>query len=195
MNIIEFNKKNIVNYLNNKNIKIDNIDEIFNKMKIEIGEKKNSPYAYIDEEDSYKMIISEDISETDRYKWLNHEMIHVISNNQPTVNEINVGGVIVEDKEKDIWIGHKLNEAITEYINQQIINDKYSNYYDRYLEALNYIISIIGEDIILKAYFTNNLNLIVSFMIDKTGKTKEEIFRFIDLIDKLYEEDEYKLKI
>ena len=149
MNIIEFNKKNIVNYLNSKDIKIDNIDEIFSKMKIEVGEKQNSPYACIDQNDSYKMIISEDVPEEERYKWLNHEMIHVISNNQPTVNEVNVGGVIIEDKEKDIWIGHKLNEAITEYINQSIINDKYSDYYDRYLEALDYIISIIGEDIIL----------------------------------------------
>ena len=43
-------------------------------------------------------------------------MIHIISNNQDTVNDINVGGIIILDKEKDIWIGHYLNEAITEYI-------------------------------------------------------------------------------
>ena len=72
MNIIEFNKKNIIKYLNNKNIVIKNIDEIFNKMKIEIGKKQNSPYARIDKVDSYKMIISEDIPEEERYKWLNH---------------------------------------------------------------------------------------------------------------------------
>ena len=75
MNIIEFNKKNIIKYLNNKNIVIKNIDEIFSKMKIEIGKKQNSPYARIDKVDSYKMIISEDIPEEERYKWLNHEMI------------------------------------------------------------------------------------------------------------------------
>ena len=195
MNIIEFNKKNIVNYLNSKDIKIDNIDEIFSKMKIEVGEKQNSPYACIDQNDSYKMIISEDVPEEERYKWLNHEMIHVISNNQPTVNEVNVGGVIIEDKEKDIWIGHKLNEAITEYINQSIINDKYSDYYDRYLEALDYIISIIGEDIILKAYFTNNLNLIIDSIVSKTNKSKEELFNFINSIDYLYYEEEYKIKM
>ncbi len=195
MNIIEFNKKNIVNYLNSKDIKIDNIDEIFSKMKIEVGEKQNSPYACIDQNDSYKMIISEDVPEEERYKWLNHEMIHVISNNQPTVNEVNVGGVIIEDKEKDIWIGHKLNEAITEYINQSIINDKYSDYYDRYLEALDYIISIIGEDIILKAYFTNNLNLIIDSIVSKTNKSKEEVFNFINSIDYLYYEEEYKIKM
>ena len=40
MDIIEFNKKNIINYLNSKNIKIDNINEIFSKMKIELGKKK-----------------------------------------------------------------------------------------------------------------------------------------------------------
>lgn len=195
MNIIEFNKKNIVNYLNSKDIKIDNIDEIFSKMKIEVGEKQNSPYACIDQNDSYKMIISEDVPEEERYKWLNHEMIHVISNNQPTVNEVNVGGVIIEDKEKDIWIGHKLNEAITEYINQSIINDKYSDYYDRYLEALDYIISIIGEDIILKAYFNNNLNLIIDSIVSKTNKSKEEVFNFINSIDYLYYEEEYKIKM
>lgn len=195
MNIIEFNKKNIVNYLNSKDIKIDNIDEIFSKMKIEVGEKQNSPYAFIDQNDSYKMIISEDVPEEERYKWLNHEMIHVISNNQPTVNEVNVGGVIIEDKEKDIWIGHKLNEAITEYINQSIINDKYSDYYDRYLEALDYIISIIGEDIILKAYFNNNLNLIIDSIVSKTNKSKEEVFNFINSIDYLYYEEEYKIKM
>ena len=195
MNIIEFNKKNIVNYLNSKDIKIDNIDEIFSKMKIEVGEKQNSPYACIDQNDSYKMIISEDVPEEERYKWLNHEMIHVISNNQPTVNEVNVGGVIIEDKEKDIWIGHKLNEAITEYINKSIINDKYSDYYDRYLEALDYIISIIGEDIILKAYFTNNLNLIIDSIVSKTNKSKEEVFNFINSIDYLYYEEEYKIKM
>ncbi len=194
MNIIEFNKKNIVNYLNKKNIKIDNLDDYFNKMKIEIGEKQNSPYACIDQKDSYKMIISEDIPEEERYKWLNHEMIHVISNNQPTVNEINVGGIIIEDKEKDIWIGQYLNEAITEYINQSIIHDKYSDYYDRYLEALDYIISIVGEDIVLKSYFTNNLNMLVNAIVEKTGKDKDEIFSFINSIDYLYDEEEYKIK-
>lgn len=195
MNIIEFNKKNITNYLNNKNIDAKNIDEIFSKMKIEVGEKQNSPYACIDQKDSYKMIISEDIPEEERYKWLNHEMIHVISNNQPTVNEINVGGIIIEDKEKDIWIGQYLNEAITEYINQSIIHDKYSDYYDRYLEALDYIISIVGEDIVLKSYFTNNLNLLVNAMVEKTGKSKNEIFSFINSIDCLYDKEEYKIKI
>lgn len=194
MNIIEFNKKNIVNYLNKKNIKIDNLDDYFNKIKIEIGEKQNSPYACIDQKDSYKMIISEDIPEEERYKWLNHEMIHVISNNQPTVNEINVGGIIIEDKEKDIWIGQYLNEAITEYINQSIIHDKYSDYYDRYLEALDYIISIVGEDIVLKSYFTNNLNMLVNAIVEKTGKDKDEIFSFINSIDYLYDEEEYKIK-
>lgn len=195
MNIIDFNKKNIVNYLKKKNIQINNIDEIFSKMKIEIGEKRNDPYACIDKNDPYNIIISEDIPEEERYKWLNHEMIHVISNNQPTVNEVNVGGVIVEDKENDIWIGQYLNEAITEYINQSIIHNKYSDYYDRYIEALNYIISIIGEDIVLKSYFTNNLNLIINSMSNKIGKSKDEIFDFINSIDYLYDEDEYKVKL
>ena len=195
MKIIEFNKKNIVNYLNEKNIDIRNIDEIFSKMKIEIGEKRSSPYACIDKDDSYKMIISEDIPEEERYKWLNHEMIHVISNNQPTVNEINVGGIIVEDKEKDIWIGQYLNEAITEYINQQIIKDKYSDYYDRYLEALDCILKIVGEDIVLKSYFTNNLNMLVNNLLKKTGKTKTEILEYINRIDYLYDNDEYNAKL
>ena len=195
MNIIDFNKKNIVNYLKEKNIDIKNIDEIFSKMKIEVGEKQNSPYACIDQNDSYKMIISEDIPEEEKYKWLNHEMIHVISNNQPTVNEINVGGIIIEDKEKDIWIGQYLNEAITEYINQSIIHDKYSDYYDRYLEAIDYIISVIGEDVVLKSYFTNNLNMLVNAMAEKTGKARNEIFKFIGSIDYLYDEEEYKIKL
>ena len=188
MDIIKYNRKNITSYLNSKNIYIENIDELFNKMKIEIGKKTNYPYACIDKENPYKMIVSEDIPEKERYKWINHEMLHVISNNQPTVNEINVGGIIIEDKEKNIWIGKYLNEAITEYINQQIIKDKYSNYYDRYLNALKYIISIIGEEIILKAYFTNNLNLIVTNMSNKTGKTNKEIYSFIDSIDHLYDD-------
>ena len=132
MNIIDYNKKNIIDYLNNKKIDIKNLDEIFNNMKIEVGEKKDYPYAFIDKNDSYKMVVSEDIPEEERYKWINHEMIHVISNNQPTVNEINVGGIIIEDKEKDIWIGKCLNEVITEYINQSIIHDKYSDSIDNY---------------------------------------------------------------
>lgn len=40
---------------------------------------------------------------------------------------------VVLDKEKDIWIEHYLNEAITEYINQLIIKDKYSDYYNLYI--------------------------------------------------------------
>ena len=132
MNIIDYNKKNTIDYLNNKKIDIKNLDEIFNNMKIEVGEKKDYPYAFIDKNDSYKMVVSEDIPEEERYKWINHEMIHVISNNQPTVNEINVGGIIIEDKEKDIWIGKCLNEVITEYINQSIIHDKYSDSIDNY---------------------------------------------------------------
>ena len=157
-------------------------------MIIEIGKKKDYPYACIDKENSFKVIISEDIPEEERYKWLNHEMLHVISNNQPTVNDINVGGIIVEDKEKNIWIGQYLNEAITEYINQQIINDKYSDYYDLYLEELNNILKIVGEDIVLKSYFTNDLNMLINSLLEKTGKTKMEILDYINSIDYLYDE-------
>ena len=194
MDIISFNKKRILEYLKSKNIFLQNINEIFDKMQIEIGKKKKYPYAHIDKNNSYKMIISEDIPEEDRYKWLNHEMIHVISNNQPTVNEINVGGIIVEDKENNIWIGQYLNEAITEYINQSIINDKYSDYYDKYLEALDYIIALIGESIVLTAYFKNNLNLIINSMVEKTQKTQKEIIDFINSIDYLYDDIEYSTK-
>ena len=115
-------------------------------------------------------------------------MLHVISKNQPTVNDINVGGIIVEDKEKNIWIGQYLNEAITEYINQQIINDKYSDYYDLYLEELNNILKIVGEDIVLKSYFTNDLNMLINSLLEKTGKTKMEILDYINSIDYLYDE-------
>lgn len=186
--IIEFNKINIEKYLSKKHINIENIEDIFNKIEIEIGEKKEFPYACIDRNNSYKIIISEDILETERYKWLNHEMIHVISNNQPTVNEVNVGGIIIEDK--DIWIGQYLNEAITEYINQSIINSKYSNYYDRYIDELKYIISIIGEEVILKAYFTNNLYLIVDNLSEKTNKSKNDVLEYINSIDYLYDDEE-----
>ena len=186
--IIEFNKINIEKYLSKKHINIENIEDIFNKIEIEIGEKKEFPYACIDRNNSYKIIISEDILETERYKWLNHEMIHVISNNQPTVNEVNVGGIIIEDK--DIWIGQYLNEAITEYINQSIINSKYSNYYYRYIDELKYIISIIGEEVILKAYFTNNLYLIVDNLSEKTSNSKDEVLEYINSIDYLYDDEE-----
>ena len=40
MHIIDYNKKNIIDYLNNKKIDIKNLDEIFNNMKIEVGEKR-----------------------------------------------------------------------------------------------------------------------------------------------------------
>lgn len=192
---IEKNIENIKSYLKNKNIQIDNLDEILSKITVEIGIKKDYPYAKIDKTNSYKIIISEDIDENDKYKWLNHEMIHVISNNLQTTDEIHVGGIIVEDKEKDIWTGQYLNEAITEYINQSIIRSKYNDYYDRYIEALDYIINIIGEDIILKAYFTNNLELIVKNLVLKTGKTREQVMKFIDFIDYLYENEDYKIGI
>ena len=117
-------------------------------------------------------------------------MIHVISNNQPIVNEVNVGGIIIKDKEKDIWIGQYLNEAITEYINQSIINSKYSNYYDRYIDELKHIISIIGEEVILRAYFTNNLYLIVDNLSEKTHKSKNEVLEYINSIDYLYDNEE-----
>lgn len=187
MNIIEYNKDIIKKYLKKKNIKIKNIEYIFSK--IEIGKKREYPYASIDKENSYKIIISEDIPKEDMYKWINHEMIHVIANNQPTINDVNVGGIIIEDKEKNIWIGQYLNEAITEYISQAIINSKYSDYYDKYIEELKNIISIIGEDVILNAYFTNNLSLIVDTLADKTGKSKSEIFEHINSIDYLYDNE------
>ena len=114
-------------------------------------------------------------------------MIHIIYNNQDTVNDINVGGIIILDKEKDIWIGHYLNEAITEYINQLIIKDKYSDYYDLYIEELEKIIKLIGEDVVLKAYFTNNLNLIIDSLMSSTKKTRDEIINYIIGIDYLYE--------
>lgn len=188
--IIEFNKINIEKYLSKKHINIENIEDIFKKIEIEIGEKKEFPYACIDKNNSYKIIISEDIPTVERYKWLNHELIHVISNNQPTVSEVNVGGIIIEDKEKDIWFGQYLNEAITEYINQSIINSKYSNYYDRYIDELKYIISIIGEEVILKAYFTNNLYLIVDNLCEKTHKSKSEVLEYINSINYLYDIEE-----
>ena len=39
--IIEFNKINIEKYLSKKHINIENIEDIFKKIEIEIGEKKN----------------------------------------------------------------------------------------------------------------------------------------------------------
>ena len=85
---------------------------------------------------------------------------------------------VVLDKEKDIWIEHYLNEAITEYINQLIIKDKYSDYYDLYIEELEKIIKLIGEDVVLKAYFTNNLNLIIDSLMSSTKKTRDEIINY-----------------
>ena len=185
----------IKEYLDSKNIVINNLDEIFSKVTIEFGPKKDYLYANIDVNNPFNIILSEDIPNDDIYKWLNHELVHVISNNQPTVNEVNVGGIIIEDKERDIWTGKYLNEAITEYINQSIINSKYSDYYDRYIEALMYIINIIGEEVVLKAYFTNNLYLIVNALKERTNKTDKEIFDFIYSIDGLYDEDGYEIKL
>lgn len=193
--LIQKNIVNIKSYLNNKNINIEYLDKILEKIIVEIGVKKDYPYAKIDKTNSYKIIISEDIDEKDRYKWLNHEMIHVISNNLPTVDEIHVGGIIIEDKKTDTWTGQYLNEAITEYINQSIIHSKYNDYYDRYLEALEYIMNIIGEDIILKAYFNNDLDLIIDALISKTGKNRKDIINFINHIDFLYDYDSYKIQL
>ena len=193
--IVENNKAHILNFFKNKNIYIKNIDEIIERIIVEVGKKRDYPYAKIDKENPYKIIISEDIDEKDIYKWINHEMLHVISNNTSTVDDTHVGGVIIEVKEKDIWIGQYLNEAITEYVNQQIINSKYNDYYDRYIEALEYIINIIGEDIVLKAYFNNNLYLITEELKKKTNKNDDAIMKFIDLIDHLYDNETYEIKL
>lgn len=39
-------------------------------------------------------------------------MIHIISNNQDTVNDINVGGIIILDKEKKTYFTNNLNFII-----------------------------------------------------------------------------------
>ena len=193
--LVEKNKLAILNFLKAKNIVINNIDEILDKTTVEIGQKKEYPYAKIDRTNPFKVIISEDIAEKDMYKWLNHEMLHVRSNNIDTVDDVHVGGIIIEIKKENIWIGQYLNEAITEYINQLIINSKYSDYYDRYIEALRYIIDMIGEDVIIKAYFSNNLSLIVEELKKKSKKSDEMIINFIDSIDHLYDNDTYKIEI
>lgn len=185
--IINNNLNNIKKYLKEKNITINNLDNLFDNVKVVLGDKKEYLYANISKDNPLCIVISEDIEEKDRFKWINHEMIHIISNNQDTINDINVGGIIIEDKEKNIWIGHYLNEAITEYINQSIIKDKYSDYYDLYIKELEKIIKLIGEDIILKAYFTNNLNLIINSLIDKTNYSRNEIINYIIEIDYLYD--------
>ena len=185
--VIGNNLINIKKFLRNKNIKISNIDNLFSEVKVVLGKEQEYLYANISKDDPFCIILSEEIKRDDRYKWLNHEMIHIISNNQDTVNDINVGGIIVLDKEKNIWIGHYLNEAITEYINQLIIKDKYSDYYDLYIEELEKIIKLIGEDVVLKAYFTNNLNLIIDSLMSSTKKTRDETINYILGIDYLYE--------
>lgn len=185
--VIDNNLINIKKFLRNKNIKISNIDNLFSEVKVVLGKEQEYLYANISKDDPFCIILSEEIKRDDRYKWLNHEMIHIISNNQDTVNDINVGGIIVLDKEKNIWIGHYLNEAITEYINQLIIKDKYSDYYDLYIEELEKIIKLIGEDVVLKAYFTNNLNLIIDSLMSSTKKTRDETINYILGIDYLYE--------
>ena len=193
--LVEKNKLAILNFLKAKNIVINNIDEILDKTTVEIGQKKEYPYAKIDRTNPFKVIISENIAEKDMYKWLNHEMLHVISNNIDTVDDVHVGGIIIEIKKENIWIGQYLNEAITEYINQLIINSKYSDYYDRYIEALRYIIDMIGEDVIIKAYFSNNLSLIVEELKKKSKKSDEMIMNFIESIDHLYDNETYKIEI
>lgn len=170
---------NINNYVKSKNITvtIPNIDEI------EVELVKNTteyPFAKIDKNNPNKILISDDIKEEDRYKWLNHELLHVVS-----------GNGVITGKE---WHAHKLNEAITEYINQEIIHDKYSDYYDIYINALKEIMNITGEDIILKAYFNNDLNLIINELHTKTNKSKEEILKSIDLLDNIYYNDDIKVK-
>ena len=131
--VIGNNLINIKKFLKNKNIENSNIDNLFSRVKVVLGKEQEYLYANISKDDPFCIILSEKIKKDDRYKWLNHEMIHIISNNQDTVNDINVCGIIILDKEKDIWIGHYLNEAITEYINQLIIKDKYSDYYNLYI--------------------------------------------------------------
>lgn len=131
--VIGNNLINIKKFLKNKNIENSNIDNLFSRVKVVLGKEQEYLYANISKDNPFCIILSEKIKSDDRYKWLNHEMIHIISNNQDTVNDINVGGIIILDKEKDIWIGHYLNEAITEYINQLIIKDKYSDYYNLYI--------------------------------------------------------------
>lgn len=193
--LVEKNKLAILKFLKTKNIVINNIDEILDKITVEIGQKKEYPYAKIDKKNPFKIIISEDIDEKDMYKWLNHEMLHVISNNTNTIDDTHVGGIIIEIKENNIWIGQYLNEAITEYINQLIINSKYSDYYDRYIEALEYIIDMIGKDVVIKAYFSNNLSLIVEELKKKSKKSDEMIMNFIESIDHLYDNETYKIEI
>ena len=73
INLIKYNKQLIMNFCNDKKIIISNIEDIFDNIKIEIGEKSDSPYAYIDQDDPFKIIISEDIPMEDRYKWLNQQ--------------------------------------------------------------------------------------------------------------------------
>ena len=57
------------------------------------------------------------------------------------------------------------------------INDRYE------------IIKLIGEDVVLKAYFTNNLNLIIDSLMSSTKKTRDEIINYIIGIDYLYEKE------
>jgi hypothetical protein len=55
--------------------------------------------------------------------------------------------------------------------------------------------NIIGEDIVLKAYFTNNLNLIIDSLINKTRKSKKDVLSYINSIDYLYDEEDYQTKL
>ncbi len=189
--IIDLNLKNIKKYFKEKklNISTEYLDNLFSKVFVEEGIKQNYDYAKIDKENPYKIIISPNIKNVDKAGWINHEMIHIISNNLATVDKTHVGGVIIEQDNN--WYGQYLNEAITEYINQEIIHNKYSDYYDRYIDALKHIMNMIGEKTILKAYFTNDLNLIINALCNKTKKDKNSIMDYINSIDYLYDKDDY----
>ena len=115
--VIGNNLINIKKFLKNKNIENSNIDNLFSRVKVVLGKEQEYLYANISKDNPFCIILSEKIKSDDRYKWLNHEMIHIISNNQDTVNDINVGGIIVLDKEKDIIVNlYRKNEDEIEYV-------------------------------------------------------------------------------
>ena len=54
--LVEKNKLAILKFLKTKNIVINNIDEILDKITVEIGQKKEYPYAKIDKTNPFKVI-------------------------------------------------------------------------------------------------------------------------------------------
>lgn len=142
------------------NVSLDNLKRNFLNLKIKkVSKYVTDEYAYYNGSDNILYINYSKVSDEDDIK---HIMMHQL------LNIITYNGYFSGFNENNFL--KALNIGFTEILTNNLVgNEGEISYYDDEVIATNLLTSIVGFDVLLKAYFENNSKLVLDSLVEVGG--------------------------